>query len=91
MGQRMREGMHIVTTAKAESVGEIELGVDEHENGCRLNVQIKKAWDVVEEELLLLDSRLKLRLLASRANFGRRARTGMTVGYRDGITEYISS
>ena len=54
MGQRMREGMHIVTTAKAESVGEIELGVDEHENGCRLNVQIKRAWDVVEEVLLLL-------------------------------------
>ena len=88
----MREGMHIVTTAKAESVGEIELGVDERENGCRSNVQIKRARDIVEEELLLLlDSRLKLRLLASRASFGRRARTGMTVGYRDGITEYISS
>ena len=55
MGQRMREGMHIVTTAKAESVGEIELGVDEHENGCRLNVQIKRAWDVVCPDVKLYD------------------------------------
>ena len=50
MGERMGEGMHI----ESESVNRIEWGVIKHENGCRLMVQIKRAWEVVRVEVLLL-------------------------------------